>query len=105
MWCDETMFAANLLDRDWSDLTRPLDYRQVCPLGFLAIEWLAVRLLGFSELALRCFPMLCGVASVPLFYRLARQILGTGTPGTFLAVAVFRGLRAACPLRRRGQAV
>ncbi len=89
MWCDETMFAANLLDRDWSDLSRPLDYRQVSPLGFLAIEWLAVRLLGFSELALRCFPMLCGVASVPLFYRLARQILGTGTPATFLAVAVF----------------
>ena len=72
-----------------ADLALPLDYRQVCPLGFLAIEWLAVRLLGFSEFALRCFPMLCGLASVPLFYRLAREILGRGTPATFLAVGVF----------------
>ena len=89
MWCDETMFAANLLDRDWSELARPLDYRQVCPLGFLALEWIAVRLVGFSEPALRLVPMLCGVASVPLFYLLARRVLGRGTVATFLAVAVF----------------
>ena len=29
MWCDETMLAANLLDRGWIDLVKPLDYRQV----------------------------------------------------------------------------
>jgi hypothetical protein len=89
MWCDETMFAANLLDRDWSELARPLDYRQVCPLGFLALEWIAVRIFGFSEPALRFVPMLCGLASVPLFYLLARRVLGRGTAATFLAVAVF----------------
>ncbi len=89
MWCDETMLAANLLDRDWTELARPLDYRQVCPLGFLAIEWIAVRVAGFSELSLRVFPLLCSLASVPLFHRLARLILGRGTAGTFLAVAVF----------------
>ncbi len=89
MWCDETMLAANLLDRDWTELARPLDYRQVCPLGFLAIEWIAVRVAGFSELSLRLFPLLCSLASVPLFYRLSRSILGRTTVGTFLAVAVF----------------
>jgi hypothetical protein len=89
MWCDETMFAANLLDRHWNELAGPLDYRQVCPLGFLAIEWMAVQILGFSELALRLFPMLSGLASVPLFYLLAQRVLGRGTAGTFLAVAIF----------------
>ena len=27
MWCDETMLAANLLERRWIDRTQPLDYR------------------------------------------------------------------------------
>ena len=89
MWCDETMLAANLLDRDWTELAQPLAYRQVCPLGFLALEWLAVRIFGFSELSLRLVPLSCALASVPLFYLLARRILGAGTAATFLAVAIF----------------
>ncbi len=89
MWCDETMLAANLLDRNWTELAHPLDYRQVCPLGFLALEWLAVRIFGFSELSLRLIPMICALASVPLFYLLARWILGRGTAGAFVAVAIF----------------
>ncbi len=89
LWCDETMLAANLLDRDWTELAQPLDYRQVCPLGFLAIQWAAVHLLGFSEFSLRLIPLASAVASIPLFYLLARSILGRGTAGTFVAVAVF----------------
>ena len=89
MWCDETMLVANLLDRDWSELAQPLAYRQVCPLGFLALEWLAARLFGFSELSLRLVPLGCALASVPLFYLLARRILGAGTGATLLAVAIF----------------
>ncbi len=89
MWCDETMLAANLLDRDWADLARPLAYRQVCPIGFLALEWLAVRLVGFSESSARLVPLLCALASVPLFHQLARRVLGSGTKGCLLAVAMF----------------
>jgi hypothetical protein len=89
MWCDETMLAANLLDRHWNELTQPLAYRQVCPLGFLALEWAVVSLAGFSELTLRFFPVLCAVLSVPLFNILARQVLGTGTGAHLLAVALF----------------
>ena len=89
MWCDETMLVANLLDRDWTELARPLAYRQVCPLGFLALEWLAVRIFGFSELSLRLVPLGCALASVPFFYLLARRILGAGTSATLLAVAIF----------------
>src|SRR5262245_60322507 len=67
LWCDESMLAANFLDRGYVDLFRPLDFRQVAPLLFLLIELSAVKLLGFSELTLRLFPFLCGAASVPLF--------------------------------------
>jgi hypothetical protein len=89
MWCDETMLAANLLDRDWGDLAKPLAYRQVCPLGFLALEWLVVRLIGFSETSVRMVPLLCSLASVPLFHHLARRVLGLGTRATLVAVAMF----------------
>jgi len=89
MWCDETMLAANLLERRWTELAQPLAYRQVCPLGFLAWEWAVVQLLGFSELSLRLIPALSALASVPLFHFLARRVLGKATSGTLLAVALF----------------
>jgi hypothetical protein len=89
MWCDETMLAANLLDRRWFELLQPLAYRQVCPPGFLAVEWIVVHFLGFSELSLRLIPGLCAVASVPLFHFLARRVLGRGTSATLLAVTLF----------------
>src|SRR5262245_22469922 len=62
LWCDETMLAANFLDRGYADLLRPLDYRQIGPLLFLAAELTSVRLLGFSEWSLRLVPALCGLA-------------------------------------------
>ncbi len=89
MWCDETMLAANLLDRGWTELARPLAYRQVCPLGFLALEWGVVRLVGFSELALRLVPIVSAIASVPLFYFLATRVLGDGSTAAMMAVAIF----------------
>ena len=87
LWCDETMIAANFLDRGYADLFRPLDYRQVSPVLFLVIELTAVKLMGFSELSLRFFPMACGVATVPLFRHAAGRVL-KGVP-LLLAVAIF----------------
>jgi hypothetical protein len=89
MWCDETMLAANLLDRPWTALAQPLAYRQVCPLGFLALEWIVVQLIGFSEPSLRLIPVVCAIVSVPLFCCLARRALGDRTCATVLAVAIF----------------
>ena len=89
LWCDESMLAVNLLGRNWSELARPLDYHQVCPLGFLSLVWTAVQWLGFSEPSLRLVPILCATASVPLFVLLARRVLGAGTVATVLAVGLF----------------
>src|SRR5262245_47756418 len=35
LWSDEYLLAANLLDRDFGALLRPLDNNQVAPVGFL----------------------------------------------------------------------
>ena len=75
LWFDEAMLALNILDRSAASLTATLDFNQVAPIGFLEIEKLATHAFGASELALRLFPLLLGLASVPLFAFLAMRVL------------------------------
>ncbi len=86
LWHDEAFVAANLIHRGFVELLRPLDYSQVAPAAFLAIELAAVRLFGFAELPLRLFPFLCGLAGMVVFERLARAILSG--PARVAAVAI-----------------
>src|SRR5271166_3734022 len=86
IWHDEAFLAVNFWDRDYIDLLRPLDYGQVAPWLFLAIERTAVKLLGYSEPALRLFPTICSVLCLPLFRHVDGRLLG-GT-AQLLAVAV-----------------
>lgn len=100
LWGDEAFLAASFLDRGYLDLvTRPLEYHQVAPPLFLWAVRAAVGLFGFSESALRLFPMLCGVASVVVFERVTARIL-SGVPRV-LAVATFAV--AFTPLRHSGE--
>jgi hypothetical protein len=87
LWGDESYVAANLIGRGYLDLLRPLDFAQVCPLLFLWIEHAIVANAGFSEWSLRLFPMVCSVASVPLFAYTASRVV-RGVP-LLLAVAIF----------------
>jgi len=75
LWFDEAMLALNVLHHSAAGLTRPLDFAQVAPPGFLELEKLAVHALGESELALRLLPFLCGLASLFLFAALAWRLL------------------------------
>jgi hypothetical protein len=75
LWMDEAYLSLNLLHRSFRGLCRALDYHQGAPIGFLLLEKSAVRLWGGSEYVLRLFPLLAGIASVLLFYRLASQAL------------------------------
>jgi hypothetical protein len=87
IWHDEAFLAVNFWDRDYVDLLRPLDYGQVAPWLFLAIERTAVLWLGYSERVLRLFPSVCSILSVPLFCLVSGQVV-RGIP-RLLAVAVF----------------
>lgn len=75
LWIDEAMLAYSILHRTFSGLMSPLSYNQVAPPGFLILEKLAVLLFGDSEYALRLFPLLAGILSLFLFYRVARCFL------------------------------
>jgi hypothetical protein len=86
----EDYVAATLVTRSLADLHRPLGYETVCPVGFLWLEGLVVRVVGISEYALRLVPLLFGIGALLLFARITRRTLA-GPAGVFaigfLAVA------------------
>lgn len=87
LWSDEARLAANFVHGDFDIILRPLRYQQVAPLGYLVVEMFAVKLLGFSTWSLRLFALACSLASVPLFYHVARRLLNGRA--FLLAVAFF----------------
>lgn len=76
LWVDEVYLAFNIADRSFGGLLRPLEYYQAAPVGFLMAVKAAFLALGNNEYALRLFPLLAGLASVPLFARAAKEFLG-----------------------------
>jgi hypothetical protein len=74
LWGDESALAANLLERGYLDLLKPLDYQQVAPPLFMWIELWVTQQLGFHEWSLRAFPFACSLGSVLLFRHVARLI-------------------------------
>lgn len=88
LWADEAMLALNIVERDFGELFRPLDYDQGAPLGFLLVEKLINAFLGRHELVLRLFPLLAGLASLWLFYLLLKRIMRS-EPGLLTGLALF----------------
>ncbi|HLF63836.1 MAG TPA: hypothetical protein VI603_08785 [Saprospiraceae bacterium] len=79
LWLDEASLALNILDRSFVELLDPLDNYQVAPIGFLMTEKVFTLVLGENELALRLFPLLCFLASLPLFFILCKRLLQHST--------------------------
>lgn len=86
-WMDEASLAGNITSGGWSGLFGPMAGTQLAPPGFLAAERLAASTLGTGRLALRLVPILGGLASLFLFDRLARRVLGP--TAALVALALF----------------
>ncbi len=72
LWIDEIALAENVIRTPLPALVgEPLALDQVAPPGFLAALKFATAALGPTELALRLFPFLCGLAALILFAALA----------------------------------
>lgn len=87
LWLDEASLALNIVGRTFAGLTERLDYVQSAPFGFLFIEKASTLAFGTSELALRLFPLLAGIAALWVFFAVARQLLPPRA--TLCAVALF----------------
>lgn len=75
LWGDEASLAVNLIQRSFRELAAPLDYDQAAPIGFLFLQKAVVLALGDHEYALRLVPLLAGLGSLALFYRIAAALL------------------------------
>jgi hypothetical protein len=76
LWVDEASLALNIVNRTYVGLTQPLDYDQGAPLGFLFIVKLTIDLLGNQDIILRFIPLLSGILSLVLVYRIAIEYFG-----------------------------
>jgi Dolichyl-phosphate-mannose-protein mannosyltransferase len=73
---DEVCVVLNLMHRGITQLGKPLDYEQAAPLGFLCLEKSIGKILGYGELSMRLFPLLCGIALLPILFFLLAEMLG-----------------------------
>jgi len=93
LWFDEIAIALNLRHRGlWELLSRPLEWHQVAPGGFLTLEALSRALFGEGERALRVPALVGGLAGLLVLPRLAAPIVSRG------ALVVAAALAAASPL-------
>lgn len=76
LWLDEIAVARNVVERSLGDLlSRPLDYAQAAPKGFLAAEKIATIVAGPGDYVFRFWPFLASVAALLLCWRLAVRVL------------------------------
>jgi len=87
LWNDETALALNVMLLPFAELRGGLAGEQVAPLGFLVAEKLVASALGPSEWALRLVPFVASLASLWLFWQVARRWLEP-TPALW-ALALF----------------
>lgn len=72
---DEANVVRNLAERGFTGLLQPLNYYQYAPPVFLWAEKLSTICLGFGEKAAWLYPLLCGIAALPVFYRILYILL------------------------------
>src|SRR5690349_16596312 len=89
LWMDELMLATSIAWRSFAGLTRPLEYAQTAPLGFLWGAHLMTRVAGVNEPALRALPLAAGVAVLVLVWGGTRRLCGEGEALVALLLATF----------------
>jgi hypothetical protein len=86
-WMDEGSLLSNLEGTSIFDFSAPLHGDQLAPIGFLVIGRILVGLLGDSGYATRLLAVVCGIASLWLFRRLAFRWLPS--PSAMVALILF----------------
>lgn len=93
-WANEAWFAVDILTRTAKDI---LFHQNISPnysipmVGFSLLERGVIHFLGIREFAFRLFPLLAGIASVVLYYRMLKDRFPQVTAVTALAFFVFSG--------------
>jgi hypothetical protein len=86
LWYDEAAVALSIVRRGFLSLLQPLDNLQSAPPLFLWAERLVVLASEANEWSLRAVPLMAGIATAPLMWRVARRVLPTSA--AVIAVAL-----------------
>ena len=89
-WLDEAWLAIDISVRTFRDIFSSKAFvcdLPVVPLGFALVEKSAIQLFGNNEYSFRLFPLLCGVASLFLFYEFLKRFFNP--KGITVALGLF----------------
>lgn len=75
LWLDEASLALNIIEKNYIELLQTLNYGQAAPPVFLLITKFLVNLFGPSEYILRFLPLISGLLSLYIFYKISREFL------------------------------
>ncbi|HSV43164.1 MAG TPA: hypothetical protein VLJ10_01290 [Candidatus Bathyarchaeia archaeon] len=92
LWLDEAYLGIHTMVQTWKEilLNRQMALDMpVPPMGFMLMEKIFGALSGYQEMALRLFPLICGITAMFLFFILARKILSWRAMLLALALMVF----------------
>lgn len=77
LWVDESMLAVAIGTRQFTELASPLAFGQMAPVGFTAIEWVALKGFGSEEWVLRLLPMVSSIIILILLVLVARRTVSS----------------------------
>jgi hypothetical protein len=77
IWLDEALVVPSILKPSLAEILNPLVANPL-PFGFLFLERLATDAFGTHELVLRLLPLVAGLASLALFYAVAKRTISAG---------------------------
>jgi 4-amino-4-deoxy-L-arabinose transferase-like glycosyltransferase len=75
LFIDEANLARNIFERSYAELLQALSYEQFAPPLFLWISKTSCLLFGYSELALRLFPLLTSIIGIILLFAILAHLL------------------------------
>ena len=91
LWIDEAQIALNIINKDFLELLKPLDHYQAAPIGFLFIERVSVLVFGKNEIALRLFPFISFLFSIPFLYLFTKKLTNNNIVA-LLSTAIFTSI-------------
>jgi 4-amino-4-deoxy-L-arabinose transferase-like glycosyltransferase len=74
LFLDEANLARNIVELNYLEFFGPLQYQQYAPPLFLIVEKFCTQLFGQSTYALRIIPLIAGLLSIVLFFRMLQHL-------------------------------
>jgi 4-amino-4-deoxy-L-arabinose transferase-like glycosyltransferase len=104
LFIDEANLARNIYERGFLELLRPLSYEQYAPPVFLWILKICSLLFGFSEYALKIYPLLAGVGTLFVLYQILKEMTSFKSMWypLFLLATTFMFVKFSTELKQHG---